>query len=305
MTKKFIKFEGEKLEILECQVGFLSYINPYEKGKTLQMLLDWSVEELEELREVVPAERPPTECTDQYISFLEHNFRALINHTEEIASRLPDLIKERWFEDFHSKCESIHWRLEEGRYKGTLRELWEIRRDAHQLRDNLYKFIFEKPVDLTFPFVEDERTMNDLEDARNAFALNHFSTGLFVLGRLVDRLVREVGELRKIRKVYSKNFDKEKPWDNATFYQRTLAIKQVQFKENPIINKEQYHIIQILRDYRNKCAHKEYLNISKEKAFQRSRDAFELIKYLHKLRSKLQETPDENIKPIKSQTIDP
>ncbi|WP_226040196.1 MAE_28990/MAE_18760 family HEPN-like nuclease [Natrinema sp. DC36] len=224
----------------------------------------------------------------------------LIRGLEVFIYNFPDIIHNEWFGDFWQTVAAATWRAEEGWFKGEPDRLISRLEDILDYEPNsLYAGVFQKLSNyIEFmgsninPNEVPEKYRNDVYEARDMFCIGYYSTGLFVLGRAVEKALLELGQERKIETI--EPFGREKDWDEAKFYSRKEALKKIQ-KPNSgkkMISKRQYHEISILVDYRNNVAHTEYENLTLEEAIRQVNNALSLLKDICGLIEEMKEIDD-------------
>jgi uncharacterized protein YutE (UPF0331/DUF86 family) len=244
--------------------------------------------------------------------------KRLMRSLDAIEYAFPELENEVWFSGFQNDVHHAYWRIEDGRYDGVLDSntesvdsfagevvdiLSNISDSTHTNPVNqLHRFIkhYGKEFD---PYNAPEEYYNEVFEARDLFCLGYYSTALIVFGRAVERSLLQLGEARKINSLHG--FEEDTSWKQARFYERTKALKNNDMPDDSgkMITNTQYHLIQILINYRNKVAHEEYRDISREEAARLMGQAVDLLTELEEQRIELEETPDEEINSLDNVSV--
>lgn len=235
----------------------------------------------------------------------------LINGLEVFIYNFSELVNEEWFGSFWQSVASATWRAEQNRFESNPESLATHIRDILDhtpstiytgIRGDFQNFIefYGREIE---PSNVPENYQADVYEARDLFCLGYYSTALLVLGRAVEKALLELGHKRKIETL--QEFGSETSWDNARFYSRKEALKEIQKpgSSDKMISQRQYHEISVLVDYRNNVAHSEYENLEKEEALRQINNAYSLLNEICELIEQLDEIPDDDIESILGQTV--
>lgn len=236
--------------------------------------------------------------------------KELMRSLDRIEYYFPGLGEEVWFSGFQDDVHHAYWRIEDGRFNGVLESeddaLDGFAREVNRILGNVSDSTHTNPVNQLNRFFEHygegfypgdapEEYYNEVFEARDLFCLGYYSTGLFVLGRAVERALLKLGDARKITSV--DGFRGSTAWDLAYFAERTEALHNIDKPDDSgkMISEKQYHWIQLLMKYRNQVAHDEYRAISKSDATRMMGQALELLSDLEELRIELDKMDDDQI----------
>ncbi len=236
--------------------------------------------------------------------------KQLMRSLDSIEYAFPELGEKVWFSGFQEDVHHTFWRVEDERFDAALNfegeDLGGLYREVSNILDNISDSNHTSPINQLQRFLErygDEFNTYDAPDeyhkevfeARDLFCLGYYSTGLIVLGRAVERAILQLGNARKIKSV--NGFSPHTDWDSARFWERAEALYNLDMPDDSgkMISKRQYHLIQLLIDYRNKVAHKDYREISKNDAARMMGQALDLLAELEETREKLNKMADDEI----------
>lgn len=290
-------------------VGYGMSMNAFSRMFEIQRNLDQirsSVEDLDEFREQREEGNLSRDTATGAVAAVKQLMRAL----DSIEYAFPELVDEVWFSGFKQDVHHAYWRIEDGRFDGVLdMERDSIRGFSTEVEDilaNISESINTNPIyqlqrflrrygEEFYPLDAPEEYHNEVFEARDLFCLGYYSTGLIVLGRAVERALLQLGQARKINSV--DGFRDSTEWEEARFFERAKALYNINRPDQSgkMISKRQYHLVQLLIDYRNKVAHEDYRSISKDSAARMMGQALDLLSEVEETRSDLEELPDDEI----------
>jgi uncharacterized protein YutE (UPF0331/DUF86 family) len=244
--------------------------------------------------------------------------KRLMKSLDSIEYIFPELEEEVWFVGLQEHVHHAYWRVEEGRFDGVL----DMEEDAIELfagevsdiLSNITESTHVNPINHLHRFFEGygrefdpsqapEEYQKEVFEARDLYCLGYYSTGLIVLGRATERAILQLGTARRISSV--DGFRGTTSWGDARFFERTEAMFNVDMPDDSgkMISKRQYHLIQILIDYRNKVAHKDYREISKDSARRIMGEALKVLTELEERREEVENMEDELINELNAVSI--
>ncbi|WP_137285480.1 hypothetical protein [Halorussus salinisoli] len=275
-----------------------------------QTQLNNSFDELETLYE--ECQKQGTDAIASSLDISRH-ITDMMESAEVFSYNFPELARKSWWGGFTEDIAHAYWRIEKGRFKGAasdeetlgtlLREVASILENStatnnsvlHQLRLFLDQYGYElNPNDVP------EDYQIDVYEAQDLYCLGYYSTALMVLGRAVEKALLELGQVRDVRTIRTHDIIE---WEDAKFYHRNKALREVNMPERhgKVLTEREYHQIAILIKYRNDVAHSEYEQVGREQALRQLKEAFDLLNELSDKIEYLEALDDQEIDPVEGQ----
>lgn len=166
------------------------------------------------------------------------------------------LAKSHWARDFRKEKDlQEHWK----RYVSSERIFHELRNlilATEKLCDGFNQIQTEDDGFLIEELELPPHLMEDFEQARNLFSVGFDSAGVFLAGRGLEGVLRELVGKRKIQISIPKK-KKTRPVSEADFYDLIQALHHMRWKKDdiPVIDKETMGLLNFLRTMRNSGAH--------------------------------------------------
>jgi len=209
---------------------------------------------------------------------------------EEFLYWEPALLDEKWAGDAWSALAHAYVRVRDGRLDDAdllTNELLTIIHETQTAKSNiatdLRGYFLQKG-----QFIERARVHSslqaDVEEAHDLVILNYYATALFVLSRAAERAVHEIGVLMGIEAIRRGSTTS---WEDASFASKKEALATAEWAKKKVITKRDALEIQILIDYRNSLAHKDYARLDHKEGKRAIQNALALLEKLSKFWEKL------------------